>query len=281
MEVRAHHDVREFWELSRPVFAADPVRHTQALTVVRRVAEAPLPDAEAPTLLTLWSGTGIVGAAFRSPPWPLIVSAVPEEGFRAVADWLVDFDPALPRATGPRDVAEGFAEVWAKLTGATVREAIAMRLYRLGTLEPPVVPGRVRSGTIEDVRLLTSWLVDFGVEARAEEPAPERMETMVRQSLAVGNGMILWEVDGRPVAFAAVAAPIHGMSRVGPVYTPPELRGHGYGSAVTAAASRWALDAGAEHVLLFTDLANPTSNLIYRRLGYRPVGDHVELSFEP
>jgi predicted GNAT family acetyltransferase len=34
-------------------------------------------------------------------------------------------------------------------------------------------------------------------------------------------------------------------------------------------------------VLLFTDLANATSNAIYQRLGYRPVEDRIELSFSP
>jgi predicted GNAT family acetyltransferase len=66
------------------------------------------------------------------------------------------------------------------------------------------------------------------------------------------------------------------MSRIGPVYTPPEHREHGYASAVTAAAAAWALAAGACHVVLFTDLANPVSNSIYPRLGFRPVHDAVE-----
>ena len=68
-----------------------------------------------------------------------------------------------------------------------------------------------------------------------------------------------------------------GMVRVGPVYTPPEHRRRGYGAAVTAAASQHALDAGAVQVVLFTDLANPTSNSVYQRIGYRPGDDFVEL----
>jgi predicted GNAT family acetyltransferase len=48
---------------------------------------------------------------------------------------------------------------------------------------------------------------------------------------------------------------------------------------VTAAVSQAALDAGATHVVLYTDLANPTSNALYERLGYRPVQDRVVLSF--
>ncbi len=87
--------------------------------------------------------------------------------------------------------------------------------------------------------------------------------------------------QARPVALARASPPAYGMSRIGPVYTPPEHRGHGYGSAVTAAATRWALDAGAHHVVLFTDLANPVSNNIYPRLGYRLVHDAVQLAFAP
>jgi predicted GNAT family acetyltransferase len=32
---------------------------------------------------------------------------------------------------------------------------------------------------------------------------------------------------------------------------------------------------------LFTDLANPTSNSIYQKIGYRPVFDICEIEFTP
>ena len=70
-------------------------------------------------------------------------------------------------------------------------------------------------------------------------------------------------------------------TRVASVYTPPEFRRRGYAGAVTAAVSQAALDAGAAEVLLFTDLANPTSNALYQSLGYAPVEDRVILSFTP
>jgi predicted GNAT family acetyltransferase len=71
------------------------------------------------------------------------------------------------------------------------------------------------------------------------------------------------------------------MARVGPVYTPPAQRGRGSAAGATAAVSQAALDAGAREVVLYTDLANPTSNALYERLGYAPVEDRVVLSFEP
>ena len=85
---------------------------------------------------------------------------------------------------------------------------------------------------------------------------------------------------GAAVSLAGVSRPTAGVVRVAPVYTPPDHRGRGYGGAVTAAVSQAALDASASHVVLFTDLANPASNALYRRLGYRPVEDRVVLRFE-
>lgn len=279
MEVRVHREPREFWSVAEPLYRADPIRHTIALTVFRRILDAPDPGDTAPTLLTCWDRGRIAAAAPRNPPWPLIGSGLSDGAVEAIAEMLLDVDPRLPGVNGPRDIAEPFATTWSNLTGATVREAKAYRLYRLARLEPPVVPGRMRLATPDDAPLLGGWHRDFEVEAAGGEREPGRHETNVRRELALGNAQVLWEVAGRPVCWAATRAPIDGMSRVGPVYTPPESRGRGYGSAATAAATQWALDAGAENVLLFTDLANPTSNSIYQRIGYRPVYDSTELEF--
>jgi GNAT superfamily N-acetyltransferase len=279
MDVRVHRDSGQFWALARPVFAADPIRHTHGLTVVRRLVEAPDPSDDQPTLLSIWDGDRVAGAAFRAPPWPMGVSAVPAGADKAVAAAWCDIDAELPGVSGPRDCAERFAGVWSELTGATVAERMAMRLYRLVGLEPPVVPGRGRLATGDDVPLLAAWRRDFEIEAVGKERVPGTAESAVRRAMAIGGGAVLWEVGGEVVSSASAGAPIDGMSRVGPVYTPPDQRGKGYGSAVTAAISQWALDAGAEHVVLFTDLANPVSNSIYQRLGYRPVYDQAELDF--
>ncbi len=93
------------------------------------------------------------------------------------------------------------------------------------------------------------------------------------------RGLTLWEADGVSVSLAGLTRTVAGMVRVGPVYTPPELRGRGYASAATVTVSQAALNAGVREVVLYTDLANPTSNALYQRLGYRPVEDRVVFSF--
>ena len=91
----------------------------------------------------------------------------------------------------------------------------------------------------------------------------------------------LWETDGRVVSLAVAGARTPNGRRIGPVYTPPGDRGRGYAGALTAAASQDQLDQGARFCVLLTDLANPTSNSIYRRIGYEPVSDVDLYRFEP
>jgi predicted GNAT family acetyltransferase len=65
------------------------------------------------------------------------------------------------------------------------------------------------------------------------------------------------------------------------VYTPPEHRRRGYATALVGRQTEALLTGTTTTCVLFTDLANPTSNAIYRRIGYQPVCDAVEIAFEP
>jgi predicted GNAT family acetyltransferase len=269
MKVVQHTDVTTFWRHAGPLYLADPIRHTVAVTVFRGLMTAPDPDAEPPLLLTFEHDGETVGAAFRTPPWPIGVSGVPLDALPELVDWLRNNNVTPPGVAAPSDIAEPFAEAWTAATGSTKDRAMSQRLYRLGELINPGTRGKPRLAGAADVPLLAAWRTAMS-EAHGH---PQPGEDVVHRLLAIGNAQYLWEVDGEPVAHAASSVPVNGMSRLGPVYTPPEHRNHGYGSAATAAAAQWALDAGAEHVLLFTDLANPTSNSIYQRIGYRPVSD--------
>jgi predicted GNAT family acetyltransferase len=271
METVLHRDLAEFVAAAGPLYRADPVMHTVALTVM----EQPF---EFHTLLTAHHGGEVVGAALRTPPWPLNVSGLPEAAARSAAAALVDHDPNLDQVGGPRARAEAFAEAWSTVTGAAVRTLVAQRVFRLGDLVTPSgVPGHSRRADMADMELVLAWVRAFTQEAAPDSPAVTR--DRVRQRLSGESRTVLWELpDGEPVAMAQASAPVAAMSRIACVYTPPERRGHGYGSAVTAAASGWALEARASEVVLFTDRHNPISNAIYPRLGYRPVYDAVQLA---
>ena len=97
-------------------------------------------------------------------------------------------------------------------------------------------------------------------------------------------GILLWEDGGEPVSLAGWGGPTPNGIRIGPVYTPPELRGRGYATALSAELSQRLLDGrlfegGRRFCFLYTDLANPTSNAIYERIGYRRVAESAEIVF--
>ncbi|MER5863879.1 GNAT family N-acetyltransferase [Kitasatospora sp. NPDC002040] len=217
----------------------------------------------------------VAGAFLRTPPYALRLGRMPERAGAELALALAGVE--LPGIGGGLAQATAFAAARPERSTLMANE----RLYRLGELvDPSPLPGgRVRPATAADADLLVEWFSAFVAEAELAVPGENHRPTVERRTAA--GDLHVWEdEEGVPVSFAAVSAVIGGMSRIGPVYTPPEHRGRGYASGVVAAGSAHALAAGADEVLLFTDLANPTSNSIYRKLGYRPVEDCVSLSFE-
>jgi hypothetical protein len=155
------------------------------------------------------------------------------------------------------------------------------RIYRAESVEQPAgVPGRMRRYQPADRELVVAWLEAFSAEAQPAGAPPLDAAAWLDRRISSPEGhVVLWE-DGPVVSMAAYGQPTpHGI-RIGPVYTPPELRRRGYASAVTAAVTQALLDGGRRYCFLFTDLANPTSNIIYQRIGYRPVTDVDQWVFE-
>ncbi|MBP2320585.1 putative GNAT family acetyltransferase [Kibdelosporangium banguiense] len=126
---------------------------------------------------------------------------------------------------------------------------------------------------------MTQWFEEFIVETIPPPASDTAAAPLAKAALEPGAFCLFWEINRTPVSVAAGRGPVTGMSRIAPVYTPLNQRGHGYASAITAAATQTALDRGSDQVLIFTDLANPTTNHIYPAIGYEPISDSAEYHF--
>jgi predicted GNAT family acetyltransferase len=226
-------------------------------------------------LMVTGAGGRVVAASLRTPPYNQVLSEVDDP---SAVDALVDAlrDDAVPGVTGPKEAAARFAQQWAEATGSSGRLAVAERIFRLDrVVRPPrPAPGAWRMAEPRDRRLVADWLVAFGAEALPGEPSlPAPLEAADRWIAGRYRSLYLWEDGGRVVSLVGAGGETPNGIRIGPVYTPPEARGRGYATALTAAASQDQLDRGRRFCFLFTDLANPTSNSIYPQIGYRPVRD--------
>lgn len=153
------------------------------------------------------------------------------------------------------------------------------RIYRLTRVNPPLaISGGPRRAGMQDRSLLIEWVVDFHAEAVPTE-ADRAREAIANWDPETGRQFWLWEIDGQPVSLVGAGNPTPRGMRIGPVYTPPALRGRGYATGLTAFVSQRQLDDGYRFCFLYTDLANPTSNHIYQQIGYEPVADALMLHF--
>ncbi|MEU4621745.1 GNAT family N-acetyltransferase [Actinoplanes sp. NPDC023801] len=271
-------DVAAFAGNAGDFLRSSPVRHTVLLTVAGTLrSRGPHAYGQSDPILGWWTTESgeVAGALLQTPPYPLTLTEVPPEAV-----------PELVTALGPHPLTAAnllaadvpaFTGAWLARHGGTVAHGMRTRLFQLAALTPPDPwpSGTDRLATTADRPLLISWFRSFH-EYIGEEP--EDLGALVDDRMAHG-GITLWESGGVPVSMAAYTRPEAGMVRVQYVWTPPEHRRQGFGGAATSAATRNALDAGASDVVLFTDLANPTSNALYPRLGYRPIEDRAVVQF--
>jgi RimJ/RimL family protein N-acetyltransferase len=224
-------------------------------------------------------GPGPARAAFmHTTGFPLFLTAMSGQAAAELAGLLAEAGREVPGVNAQPQAGEAFAGTWRRRTADAVTVHRLMRLHRLGTLvrPDPGPEGRPRVAGRRDRHLLLEWFEAFAVEV--DDAAAQDHAAAVDERLGYG-GITVWEAGGVPVSIAGTTRAVDGMIRVGPVYTPPALRGRGYAGGATAAVSQAALDAGATQVVLYTDLANPTSNALYERLGYLPVEDRTVLKF--
>ena len=229
----------------------------------------------------------VVAAGIMTPPWNIVLSCVDDpdavdddDALIALAGDLDDGGVSVPGTTSPVESAQAFARVWCDVHGLASRLVMAERIYRLERVITPVdVSGGARVATEADRDLLIAWVDAFLGEA-LDRQGPDEASVLVDRAFRTGSRTwYLWE-DGAPVSVAAAGGPTPNGIRIGPVYTPPELRRRGYASAVTAYASQTELDKGRRFIFLFTNLANLTANRIYQQIGYEPVIDVDQIVFE-
>ncbi|HEX5619306.1 MAG TPA: GNAT family N-acetyltransferase [Solirubrobacteraceae bacterium] len=271
-------DPEAFAERVWDLLAADPARHTVSLTVAA-AARSGFRWSDDPMLFGWYDDGGEVrGAVSLTPPHELLLAEVPEGSLDELIAGLREQRAALPGVNGEVELVDRFVAAWAAGTPLRHRVTLRLRLFRLGTLVPPdpSPAGTARVATLDDLELAIRWLRGFEDETGVTRT---NVEAGARERLDDGRLWLWLNEAGEPASLAARTATAVGVSRVAPVYTPPEHRRRGYGAAITAAITADALERDAEHVVLFTDVENPTTNAIYQQIGFRPLGDRCTVQF--
>jgi uncharacterized protein len=272
-------DPAEFEARAGPLVLADEARHNLFLGVLGTSRRHPSVYPDVGLWLVEDDDGAVVGAALRTRPLRLILARpARDEALDALAEAI---DDELPGVVGAVPEVKRFAHAWGARHDVSAAVSMAQGVYALEHVVPtPAAPGAPRPATEADRALLLAWLRAFSRDAFGQAGLEdERWEQVLDHRLGAAEaGFVLWETD-EAVSLAGYGGETPNGVRIGPVYTPPEHRGRGYGTAVTAAVSAERLAAGRRFCFLHTDLSNPTSNSIYVKIGYRRVCDSLELDF--
>ena len=282
MEVERVDGVADYTDLVQPVLSRATARHNLILGLLDVLRRRP----DSYQGFHLWAvrdGDRVVGAAIQTPPYNLALARpIDEASIAPLAGAIHGAGVRLPGVVGGLPEAEAFAEAWLDLAGGTTETITRQGIYELTAVrDDGHAEGAPRVATEADLELIAGWHDAFIAEAVPRFTGDLASRARRVRSAIEEGGYWIWEVGGRPVAMTGTApAPPDGI-RVGPVYTVPEERGHGYATALVAHLSRAALEGGRRACYLHTDLANATSNAIYQRIGYDRVCDAIDLRFVP
>jgi hypothetical protein len=272
ISVRFYEDARLFSEAAEEFLLSRSILYNLILTIV----DSRLTQHEPGRYWVAVRAQQVVGVAIQSPlTFPVTVVPMERDVTAGLVDAIADAGFILPGVNGEVATAASFAGRWTERHKSGASPAQGFRIYELAELNRIApVEGQLRKADSGDRNLALTWLREFLVETLTPASTPE---SLIDRAL-LSECLWLWQ-NGGVVSMAICSKPIQGVVRVSAVYTPRENRMHGYAAACVHGVSKHLTDMGYR-CMLYTDLGNPTSNSIYRRIGYRAIAEAIHFRFD-
>jgi uncharacterized protein len=253
--------------------SSKPVEHNLILSILH----ARITHSDPGRYWIALSGETVVGVVVQSPlEYPATLTPMEPRAVSAMVDAITEAGVVLTGVNGEAATAASFAGQWSERCKSAATPFQGLRLYEfLEAREVSPTEGQLRQAGPADRSLMILWSRAFQDEIGE---SADDIELRVDRGLSAGQ-LWVWDKNGETMSMAANREPTEGVVRVAGVYTPPEKRGLGYAGACVHALAEHFRRSGYR-CILYTDLGNPTSNSIYRRIGYRAIAEAIRYRFE-
>jgi len=276
MQVIRHSDPDAFLDAATPMAERGEASASFFIGAAHTLKRTP-PRASDRVYLATCTSDGALGAAIQRDDGPVLIGESDEAAAIAFASDLARDWPELQGVMGAASGCEAFARRWFDLTGRVHQLRVRLRQHALSAVnDVPTARGAPRVASAADIEWLIDVHVAFIAEVGIPDP-PQRVREFMPIRVARGDFWI-WD-DGGRVAYAGFNDAAPDFARIAPVYTVPDARGRGYATALVADVARELLARGKRKLFLTTDVANPTSNAIYARIGFRAENDDCGFDF--
>lgn len=277
-------DANAFLEHTLPVFKADETRHRLMLGIA--IALQKRPDAfgeETPLMAARLRQNALPDfIAMMTPPFPLLIwfkETLNDQDLEEMALTFKENGWDLPGVNGIARSSSRFASIWAELNQRIAKPVMHQMSYELTEVlfPDPMPTGSFQFAQENQAEILLKYMNDMQNDLNATVRMDYTLDHM--QHFIANKRIGTWFVDDQPVSMAMSNRPQLTSIGISAVYTPNQHRGKGFASAVVASLSQELLHQGYQRINLFTDLSNPTSNKIYKAIGFKDVCDYWEYKF--
>ena len=284
VEIQSHNDASELISLSGGYLELNESENNLPIGLAYRLAKDPrYYGPESPLLLSILEQSRAAGVAIMTPSRRLILSRFEtsvEVAMAHLTRYLRGIDMPIPGVTGPATEAQVFSECWTEgMDSVSPKVTMRLRVFEARKVEDmSLSPGKLRLGCMADHPLMTQWIIAFS-ETIGEPVDVDRAKSTAQQYIEARQ-LYIWD-DGAPVSIATETRPTRNGITISTVYTPPEHRNKGYATSCVWSLTKTLLSGRYSFCSLYTDLSNPTSNSIYAKIGYVPLGDALSFDFVP
>ena len=281
MKIAQYEEAIQFAEVAEPIIAKNEDVFSLFFGVLQAIKAGKYAN---PYMAAVTEGKEVLALLQMTPPHPLNLVVVDESRKDEVIDFIVrelrENSIAVPSVISLKQWAKSFANAWENETGETQKLLMDQGLYRLDEVEETLEmsPGSWRFATDADAPLIEKWFALFEEDTNLDRTSPDIIREKVSAFLDARE-VFLWEVEGKVVSMMKKSRPTANSVTVSLVFTPKEERKKGYARTMVAQGSKELLKE-YEFCVLYTDMMNPTSNKIYKEIGYKHIADSIHIGFE-
>ena len=274
-------DAEAFFKQRRDYLVANESLNCLAWAAIKR-SRNDNPDNVSHRFLTFSSVDAVIAhAIFQMRGQELILSPMSGPQAEHLADALAADGVQLKLVEGPSEAALRFARRWTERTTVVHELVMNQGLHELRSVEmPDLADGRLICATDEHRPVLLKFMYGFASCFSDQVMDLDKLDERTDRFLSM-NRAFMWQDRCKTfVSMAVVVRESPHTASISWVFTPPQYRRRGHAAQVVATLSQAQLDAGKHACNLHTDLANPTSNGVYYRIGYRKISESVRLRLQ-
>ena len=278
MEIQYFSDIYEFYNKVKGFL----IVHEAANNLIFGILNALKQDIhtysqdQPPRLIIITQGNKILLVSIRTPPYSQVISYTNDlDTISLLTEKLTKNDPLIPGIFGFKEGAREFVKHWQEKREVKPFLEMHEKFHQLDQVNLNTLGSHsLEVATQKNSKLIADWNIKFLNEALPDSSPEEITSNQQRLPHLIQQQKIyLLSSNDKFLSMARKSGDTPNGQTISGVYTPPNLRNKGYGTEVVAKLSKLALDEGKKFCFLSTDLANPTSNRIYYKIGYRPIID--------